>query len=121
MKKNYLEDLENLGIYEIAFKNWCKDYEDLVYQKFEEYCNSFEVYFDLNGNVTWEDNEFVSETSDENEPKFSLNELNSVATDKALQEWLYSYSDIAYEAFESYAKAFKLYFDDNGNVLGEDE
>ena len=33
MNRIYLKDLENLGIYETAFKNWCKDYENLVYQK----------------------------------------------------------------------------------------
>lgn len=121
MNRIYLKDLENLGIYETAFKNWCKDYENLVYQKFEEYCDSFEVFFDLNGNKTWEDDEFVSITGFENEPKFSLHELNSNSTDKALQEWLYSYSDIVYEAFDDYASAFELYFDESGKILGEED
>ncbi len=121
MERIYLKDLENLGIYEKAFTNWCKDYENLVYQKFEEYCDSFEVYFDLNGNKTWEDDEFVSETASENEPKFSLDELNSNASDKALEEWLYSYSDVVYEAFDDYASAFVLYFDESGRILGEED
>lgn len=121
MKRIYLEDLENLGIYETAFKNWCKSYENLVFQKFQEHCSSFEVYFDLNGNKTWEDDEFVGDTTTENEPKFLLNELNSAATDKALEEWLYSYSDIVYEAFDDYASAFVLYFDESGEILGEED
>ena len=34
---------------------------------------------------------------------------------------MYNYDDIIYEAFDNYAKAFKLYFDNEGNILGEDE
>jgi hypothetical protein len=121
MNKNYLKDLEKLGIYENAFKNWCSDYENLVYQKFEEHCDSFDIYFDISGNISWEDGEFISEEGNEDDPKLKLNELNSSAQNKALNDWVYSYSDIVYEAFDNYAKAFKLYFDDNGNILGEDE
>lgn len=119
--KIYFNDLEQLGIYEKAFQNWCKEYDNLVYQKFQEYCSSFEVYFDLSGNKTWEDDEFVGNTRTVNEPKLLLNELNSVATDKALEEWLYSYSDIVYEAFDDYASAFVLYFDESGKILGEED
>ena len=121
MERIYLKDLENLGIYEKAFTNWCKDYENLVYQKFEEHCDSFEIYFDAVGNISWEDGDFISEEGNEDDPKLKLNELNSSAQNKALNDWVYSYSDLVYEAFDSYAKAFKLYFDDNGNILGEDE
>lgn len=119
--KIYFNELEQLGIYEKAFQNWCIEYDNLVYQKFEEYCASFEVYFDLNGNKTWEDDEFVGDDTTSNEPKLLLHELNSAATDKAFEEWIYSYSDIVYEAFDDYASAFKLYFDGSGKILGEED
>lgn len=119
--KIYFNELESLGIYEKAFNNWCNEYDNLVFQKFEQHCNSFELFFDESGNVSWEEGEFIAEEGDESDKKYSLNELSSDAQEKAIKEWIYSYNDIVYEAFDNYAKAFKLYFDDEGTILGEDE
>jgi hypothetical protein len=119
--KIYFNELEQLGIYEKAFQNWCKEYDNLVYQKFEEHCKSFEIYFDENGNISWDEGEFISEDVSEDDTKYKLNELNSVATESALKDWIYSYEELLYKAFDSYAKSFKLFFDKDGNVLGEDE
>ena len=119
--KIYFEELEKLGIYEKAYSNWCENYDNLVFQKIEEHCDSFDIYFNDSGEITWQDGEFISEEVDENDDKFALNDLNSIAQSKALNEWMYNYDDIIYEAFDNYAKAFKLYFDNEGNILGEDE
>ncbi len=108
--KIYFNDLEQHGIYEKAFQNWCKEYDNLVYQKFEEHCESFEIYFDENGDISWEEGEFISEDVSEDDTKFKLNELNSVAAESALKDWIYSYEELLYKAFDSYAKSFKLYF-----------
>lgn len=119
--KIYFNELESLGIYEKAFNNWCNEYENLVFQKFEQHCKSFDLFFDHNGNITWEDGEFIAEEGVESNQKYSLNELSSNAQENAIKEWIYCYSELVYEAFESYARAFKLYFDNEGVILGEEE